>query len=388
MGLFDNFPYMDLSNLNLDFILKNLKDLTNYTESAESNANRAETAKTIAVTAQNAAEAAARSAESSSRDAQAAEISAENYAAHIADPVGGLVTGWLDDNITPTTPPVDASLTIQGAAADAKATGDEIDTLRGLLSNAMPIEVKQALDTILQNVLVENASGYENEYGVFHAWATSVTVTSITATYTQTGVVLPMYSLELLRNDLVVRANYSDGTFAPVTAYDLIGTLTAGQSTITAVYQGMTSSFTVNVTAAVDVTPNLANAEAPNSSGTVTWDSEAETLRVKLTTAATYWAAKIDFTYETGYKYYLTCDCSVLAGNGRAGFRNKSDNRMAGASTTLSQSGHIDYYWDPSQHMDVITANPVLLCFFATWSTSARGDCIYSNIKVWKYQES
>lgn len=35
-----------------------------------------------------------------------------------------IVTGWLDENITPTTPPIDASLTITGAGADAKVTGD------------------------------------------------------------------------------------------------------------------------------------------------------------------------------------------------------------------------------------------------------------------------
>ncbi len=40
------------------------------------------------------------------------------------------VSDWLDENITPTTPAVDASLSVSGAAADAKAAGDwlrEID---------------------------------------------------------------------------------------------------------------------------------------------------------------------------------------------------------------------------------------------------------------------
>lgn len=41
-----------------------------------------------------------------------------------------LVTDWMDEHITPTTPVVDNSLTISGAAADAKVTGDEITILK------------------------------------------------------------------------------------------------------------------------------------------------------------------------------------------------------------------------------------------------------------------
>lgn len=41
--------------------------------------------------------------------------------------IPGIITAWLDENITPTTPAVDASLTISGAAADAKVTGERTD---------------------------------------------------------------------------------------------------------------------------------------------------------------------------------------------------------------------------------------------------------------------
>lgn len=44
--------------------------------------------------------------------------------------VPGAVSDWLEDNVTPTTPVVDASLSIAGAAADAKATGDGIADLK------------------------------------------------------------------------------------------------------------------------------------------------------------------------------------------------------------------------------------------------------------------
>lgn len=49
---------------------------------------------------------------------------AQDYANHIADPVSGLVTAWLADNITnPSSPPVDTSLSVAGSAADARITG-------------------------------------------------------------------------------------------------------------------------------------------------------------------------------------------------------------------------------------------------------------------------
>lgn len=44
--------------------------------------------------------------------------------------VATAVGDWLDENITPTAPVVDASLTISGAAADAKKTGDELSDLK------------------------------------------------------------------------------------------------------------------------------------------------------------------------------------------------------------------------------------------------------------------
>lgn len=47
--------------------------------------------------------------------------------ANIINPtIASTVTQWLSDNITPTTPAIDATLTISGAGADAKSTGNHI----------------------------------------------------------------------------------------------------------------------------------------------------------------------------------------------------------------------------------------------------------------------
>ena len=45
-----------------------------------------------------------------------------------------IIADWLDDNITnPSSPPIDTSLTVAGAAADAKKTGDEITDLKSAI---------------------------------------------------------------------------------------------------------------------------------------------------------------------------------------------------------------------------------------------------------------
>lgn len=53
----------------------------------------------------------------------------------IADGAAQGVTDWLEENITqPTNPVIDASLSVSGAAADAKATGDEISDLKSAVN--------------------------------------------------------------------------------------------------------------------------------------------------------------------------------------------------------------------------------------------------------------
>ena len=75
-------------------------------------------------------------ASDSAEAAAGSEQAAKDYADHIADPVSGLVTGWLDEHVDPETGYViDDTLTVQGAAADAKATGDAVGDLKSALSD-------------------------------------------------------------------------------------------------------------------------------------------------------------------------------------------------------------------------------------------------------------
>ena len=143
----------------------------------------------------------------------------------------------------------DTTLAISGMAADAKKTGDEISDLKSQITNSMPREVKLALDTMLLNMAVKDDDVYSDEYAVFHAWATAINLESISAVFTQgANVIYDTDSLNSLKQYLVVTATYDDQSTATITTYTLSGTLAEGTSTITATYEGVSTTFTVNVT--------------------------------------------------------------------------------------------------------------------------------------------
>ena len=76
------------------------------------------------------------------------------------------------------------------------------------------------------------------------------TLQSISATYTQgSNVVYPSTSINSLKSNLVVKANYSDNSQQTVTDYTLSGTLSEGTSTITVTYKEKTTTFNVTVSA-------------------------------------------------------------------------------------------------------------------------------------------
>ena len=154
------------------------------------------------------------------------------------------VTAWLEENITqPTTPVVDTSLSVSGAAADAKATGDAINAKTGLSD-----EAKQALLTCFENVAWINDQGQDYVDALEAALYPPANLVSISAVYTQSGTVYDTDTLDSLKSDLVVTAHYDDSTTEVVTTYTLSGTLTEGTSTITVSYGGKTTTFEVTVT--------------------------------------------------------------------------------------------------------------------------------------------
>lgn len=72
------------------------------------------------------------------------------------DAIPTAVSDWLEDNITPTTPAIDATLTIQGAAADSKAAGDRINDVNTIILDSTFIE---NFTPALVSGYIQNANG-------------------------------------------------------------------------------------------------------------------------------------------------------------------------------------------------------------------------------------
>lgn len=109
-------------------------------------------------------------------------------------------------------------------------------------------EAKIALLECFQNTAWEGTDGIDYYNRLYSALFGTRTLDSISAVYTQTDLVLTTDTLESLRKNLIVTAHYSNGGDYAVSLYELSGTLTKGESTITATYAGKSTTFTVNVT--------------------------------------------------------------------------------------------------------------------------------------------
>lgn len=130
--------------------------------------------------------------------------------------------------------------------------------------------------------------------------AQQIVLSSISASYTQSGVVYNTDTLDSLKADLVVTAAYSDGTSTVLAAdaYTLSGTLTAGTSTITVSYGGKSTTFQVTVTAAPQVylvTNNLAGCSTSNSAASVV-EGSAYAAQITASTGYTLVGAVVTIT--------------------------------------------------------------------------------------------
>ncbi len=113
----------------------------------------------------------------------------------------------------------------------------------------------------------------------------AATPTGIVAMYAQgEDIVYETASLDDLKNSLLVKQTFSDGTEATVTEYTLSGALTVGESAITVTYGNYTATFTVDVTA-VEI---VSIAAEYTQNGEVYKSAALDSLKSGLVVTATY----------------------------------------------------------------------------------------------------
>lgn len=154
-------------------------------------------------------------------------------------------------------PPTElSSITAVYTQSGTVYTTDSIDSLKNDLvvtAHYSDSSSETVTTYTLSGTLTEGTSTITVSYGgkttTFNVTVSApATLSSISATYTQTGTVYDTDLLDSLKADLVVVATYSDSSTRTVSDYTLSGTLTAGTSTITVTYEGKTDTFTVTVT--------------------------------------------------------------------------------------------------------------------------------------------
>lgn len=137
-------------------------------------------------------------------------------------------------------------------------------------------DAKEALIACFEQVAWKTPYGQTYLSALETALYPGAYLVSITAAYEQDRPIYTDDSLDLVRLDLVVTANYSDGTSETLAddAYELIGTLIAGTSTITVSYGGKTASVSVLVTAPLYSIADFAEQSLTSGGKTITVKKE------------------------------------------------------------------------------------------------------------------
>lgn len=178
----------------------------------------------------------------------------------------------------------------------------------------------------------------------------SPTISSISATYTQSGTVYESDSLNSLKSDLVVTAHYADSSTSVVSDYVLSGTLAEGTSTITVTYQGKTTTFTVTVSSS----GNIFDPTTATIASIYTRNATSESPVFESSSKPRYATAWCEI--EGGKTYKITKDLSnsfrigttaVVPGNNVAILQTDADHSGTEMTITTNANAHYLYftYW-------------------------------------------
>ena len=139
MGVFNNFPYTNFHELNQDWIIEQVRNVIDEWNQYKTDmdlwkAGIDEQLEVFQAWFDNL------DVQDEVRNVINELIASGDFAEIINPQIATEVSSWLASHITPTTPAIDTSLTVAGAAADAKAVGDKFKTAlltHGYLANGI-----------------------------------------------------------------------------------------------------------------------------------------------------------------------------------------------------------------------------------------------------------
>lgn len=155
MGFFDRYPYTNWHNVNLDWVLERVKEWGQMVEAndqafkdlKEANASFKEYVTNYLQDLD------VQAAIDDKLDRMFEDGTLGEYLQPYVSPA---VTTWLEENITePEGVVIDSSLTVAGAAADAKAVGDKINEINYRIEDLSPVtsDIKEAIIHCFDNVM-------------------------------------------------------------------------------------------------------------------------------------------------------------------------------------------------------------------------------------------
>lgn len=156
MGLFENFPYTNFHEINLDQIIKIMRQMQDEWRQVENDWDSMRDFINNYFDNLDVSEEVLQALQTMAGDGELNKI---------IDPVIVAETAaWLTEHITPTSPAVDNTLSISGAAADAKATGDAVSDLKEDLTGAINA-LENGYDTIYYDRILNK--GFDRNTGTF-----------------------------------------------------------------------------------------------------------------------------------------------------------------------------------------------------------------------------
>ena len=171
-------------------------------------------------------------------------------AGYVASGEGQANKAWMtDENGNPAWRAASAPTDAQVQTAVYRYLENEnLEEMVQTSGGAMTPDIKRALLDAFAHVAWADANGLTYYNTLETALFPNLNLVSISAVYTQTKPIYTDNSLDDLRSELVVTANYSNSSSEVVSFYTLTGTLNAGTRAITVTYGGKTATFQVVVT--------------------------------------------------------------------------------------------------------------------------------------------